>query len=187
MTTSSRPRDKSQAYAGNSGRNAIFGTVSHDLHRLRRGALNPFFSKKSILAIEPLIQEKVDKLCTILERSRESQEPVELGLAYMALTLDVISHYAFGEPYGLIEKPGFSPLWKDVVRNTMESFALVRMLPWVLVLLKALPRSMVALIDEGMAFYLGLERVRKRSSQSRTRSLFHLLADFYTLGHACAS
>ena len=159
MTTSARPRDKSESFAGRSGRDSIFGTVPHDHHRLRRSALNPFFSKKSILAIEPLIQEKVDKLCIALTKYAETQEPIELGLAYMAETLDIISHYAFGVSYGLVEQPGFSPLWKDVVSMTMESFALVRNLPWLPGLLKRLPQRVTETMDKGLAFYLKMERV----------------------------
>lgn len=164
MTTSVRPRDKSEAFAGRSGRDSIFGTVQHDHHRMRRSVLNPFFSKKSISAIEPLIQSKVDLLCTALgeyapggsDEKRAGKE-IELGVAYMSLTLDIISHYAFGKSYGLLELPGFSQLWKDVVENVMESFALVRNLPWVPELLKKLPMPITRMIDTGMAFYLQME------------------------------
>ena len=164
MTTSIRPRDKSEAFAGRSGRDSIFGTVQHDHHRLRRAPINPFFSKKSISAIEPLIQSKVDLLCTALgeyapggsDENRAGKE-IELGLAYMSLTLDVISQFAFGKTYGLLNLPGFSQLWKDVVENVMESFALVRNLPWLPELLKKLPMPVTRIIDQGMAFYLQME------------------------------
>ncbi len=164
MTTSIRPRDKSEAFAGRSGRDSIFGTVQHDHHRVRRGALNPFFSQKSISAIEPLIQDKVDLLCTALgeyapggtDEKRAGKE-IELGVAYMSLTLDIISHYAFGKSYGLLNLPGFSQMWKDVVENVMESFALVRNLPWLPELLKKLPMPLTRTIDTGMAFYLQME------------------------------
>ena len=164
MTTLIRPRDKSEAFAGRSGRDSIFGTVQHDHHRMRRSVLNPFFSKKSISAIEPLIQSKVDLLCTALgeyapggsDEKRAGKE-IELGLAYMSLTLDTISHEAFGKSYGLLELPGFSQLWKDVVENVMESFALVRNLPWLPELLKKFPMAVTKMIDTGMAFYLQME------------------------------
>lgn len=164
MTTSIRPRDKSEAFAGRSGRDSIFGTVQHDHHRLRRSVINPFFSKKSISAIEPLIQSKVDLLCTALGEyapggsdDKRAGKEIELGLAYMSLTLDIISHYAFGKSYGLLDLPGFSQLWKDVVENVMESFALVRNLPWLPELLKKLPMPITRMIDTGMAFYLQME------------------------------
>ena len=165
MTTSiRRPRDKTAAFAGRTGKNSIFGTVPHDLHRVRRAPVNPFFSKKSISAIEPLIQEKVDLLCTALGEyapdgsdGQRAGKEIELGLAYMSLTLDIISHYAFGKSYGLLSLPGFSQLWKDVIEQTMESFALVRNLPWLPELLKKLPMPITRMLDKGIAFYLQME------------------------------
>jgi cytochrome P450 len=41
---------------------SMFETMSHDLHRNRRAALNPFFSEHSVQALEPVIREKVDEL-----------------------------------------------------------------------------------------------------------------------------
>lgn len=164
MTGPGRPRDKSEAFAGRSGRDSIFGTVPHDLHRLRRAPISPFFSRKNITAIEPLLQSKVDLLCAALGEyapdgsdGNRAGKVIELGLAYMSLSLDIVSHYAFGKSYGLLEQPGFSQLWKDVVENIMESFALVRNLPWVPELLKKLPMPVTRMLDKGMAFYLQME------------------------------
>lgn len=164
MTGPARPRNKSEAFAGRSGKDSIFGTVPHDLHRLRRAPISPFFSKKNITAIEPLLQSKVDLLCTALGEyvpdgndGKRAGKEIELGLAYMSLSLDIVSHYAFGKSYGLLEQPGFSQLWKDVVENIMESFALVRNLPWVPELLKKLPMPITRMLDKGMAFYLQME------------------------------
>ena len=164
MTGPARPRDKNLAFAGQSGRNSIFGTVKHDLHRVRRAAMNPFFSKKNVSTLEPLIQSKVDLLCAALgeyapdgsDEKRAGKE-IELGVAYMSLALDVISDYAFGKSYGLLDLPGFSQLWKEVVEEVMESFALVRNLPWLPELLKKLPMPIIRLLDKGMAFYLQME------------------------------
>lgn len=108
-TAGGRHRDKSAWHQGRSGGNSIFGTIPHEHHRLRRSALNPFFSKASIAAIEPLVQDKVDRLCQALAAHVESGKAVELQTAFVALTLDVILHYAFGAPAGLLERPGFSP------------------------------------------------------------------------------
>ena len=164
MTGPARRRDKSEAFAGRSGRDSIFGTVQHDHHRMRRAPINPFFSKKSITAIEPLIQSKVDLLCSALGEyapdgsdEKRAGQVIELGLAYMSLALDVISHYAFGQSYGLLQLPGFSQLWKDVVENIMESFALVRNLPWLPELFKKLPMPITRMLDKRMAFYLQME------------------------------
>ncbi|CAG8901781.1 unnamed protein product [Penicillium egyptiacum] len=36
--------------------------MDHDLHRVRRAALNPFFSKRAIQSLEGMIVEKVKRL-----------------------------------------------------------------------------------------------------------------------------
>ncbi|GIK05376.1 hypothetical protein Aspvir_009485 [Aspergillus viridinutans] len=67
----------SQIYAGNSRRidkdaptvqafsvpTSVAATVDHYHHRARRGYLNQYFSKRSVGDLEPIIQERVDRLC----------------------------------------------------------------------------------------------------------------------------
>ncbi len=60
------------------------GTISHELHRRRREALSPFFSQKSVLMLEPLIQEKVAQLCEHLDSAIISGKPVNLYDLYYA-------------------------------------------------------------------------------------------------------
>lgn len=47
---------------------AIGATTKHETHRRRREALNPSFSKKKIVDFEPIIREKISKLCGIVEK-----------------------------------------------------------------------------------------------------------------------
>jgi len=128
---------------------------------LRRSALNPFFSKRSILAIEPLIQDKVDRFCNAIREHIKSGQAVELQTAYMALTLDVISHYAFGQSFGLVETPGFSPAWKNAICGGIEAGIVNRHFPWVADILMTLPDSFAAYVSAPAAFFLQIQRVRK--------------------------
>lgn len=159
LYTSNRRRDKSAWFVGRSGGNSIFGTIPHDHHRLRRSALNPFFSKRSIVAIEPLIQDKVNKLCDAVEKHIISGEPFELQTAYMALTLDVISHYAFGESLGLLEKERFSPEWKKALLDMIEAGTVNRHLPWLADCLMMLPDSFAVAVSKPLAFFLQVQKV----------------------------
>ena len=49
---------------------SIFGTTDHDLHRIRRAAVAPFFSKGAVRKLQPIIEERIDAL---LGRFREFQ------------------------------------------------------------------------------------------------------------------
>lgn len=65
----------------------------HDLHRLRRAALSPSFSKQSILRSESIIVEKVDLLCQGLGVYAHSGNEVVLRNALIAVTIDIITEY----------------------------------------------------------------------------------------------
>jgi cytochrome P450 len=83
---SSKKRDKwsgSVVMAGAPG--SILATVGHDLHRLRRGVLNPFFSKRVIASKEVEIREKIERLCRRFEMASESGEVLRVDVAYSAL------------------------------------------------------------------------------------------------------
>ncbi len=68
---------------------ASVSTVSHDLHRIRRGTLAPFFSKASVEQLEPTVQAAIAKLVTRLKGLQGSGTPINLIDAYSALTNDV--------------------------------------------------------------------------------------------------
>ena len=71
-----------------------FGTVGHDLHRIRRAAINPFFSKQKVAALQPVIQQLVDKLCNKFEKCKGTGEVIPMECAFDAFTMDVITEYA---------------------------------------------------------------------------------------------
>ena len=48
---------------------SAFGTVDHDLHRIRRNAMNKFFSRTQISRLEPEMRQLVDQLCDKLIRA----------------------------------------------------------------------------------------------------------------------
>ena len=56
--------------------------MNHELHRKRREALNPFFSKRSVVALEPMIAEKVDLPRASFERHASNGTPINLSDVY---------------------------------------------------------------------------------------------------------
>ena len=56
-------RDKYEWFTKSFGMDkSVFGTPGHDLHRMRRAALAPYFSMASVRRLQPVIQERVDVL-----------------------------------------------------------------------------------------------------------------------------
>jgi cytochrome P450 len=92
--------------------NAAVGTIDHELHRLRRSALNPFFSKQAVTRLEPVIKANVDHLYRRLREFAGTGKPVNLSDAFTCLSADVIGAYAFGKEYGFLNSKDFFPRWR---------------------------------------------------------------------------
>jgi hypothetical protein len=61
--------------------------------------INQFFLKKSVVGLEPIIQDKIDKLAEKLKQWAKKGDMVKLEYALSALTADVITHYCYGTSY----------------------------------------------------------------------------------------
>ncbi|EGO58516.1 hypothetical protein NEUTE1DRAFT_59167, partial [Neurospora tetrasperma FGSC 2508] len=91
---------------------ATFSTTSHDLHRMRRNALNKFFSRAQVARLEPTVRDYAERICDkilILGKSA----PFDVTTAYSHFTTDVISGYCLGDSLGLIEQKGWEPNFRE--------------------------------------------------------------------------
>ncbi|KAI1620452.1 putative cytochrome P450 [Exophiala viscosa] len=139
-----KKRDKYDGWVTMAGAPASsFATASHNLHRLRRGALNPFFSKRSVYQTEGLIKSKIEELCRRFETAMKNKEVIRLDAAYMALTMDIITHYAFGSSYNYLAEPDFKLSWKETVIAGSANGAFLRQFPWALPIMKSVPLWLV--------------------------------------------
>lgn len=90
-----------------------------------------------------------------------TQQPVNLGLAFKCLATDVVSDYALGESYNLIETPDFSVKWFEVQRDTGELVLFAKHFPWLVPLLRHLPSTLIALLATEMGHFLTKAKVRQ--------------------------
>jgi cytochrome P450 len=125
---------------------AAVGTVDHDLHRHRRSALNPFFSKKQISQLEPRMMHHVDHLIERLKQFRQTRKQVNLVDAFTALTADLISDLAYGQTYNFLQQEYFNPEWHKFMMELSRNTHLMKQLPVLYNLLEVLPRALVSFI-----------------------------------------
>lgn len=191
LYASNRSSDKYRWWTNLAGADgSSFSTVPHDLHRLRRGALNPFFSVRSVVRLEPLVRSKVEKLLARFAGVAASGEIVRLDAAFMALTMDIICDYAFASDRRYLDEADFKLLWKQTVMGAFEGGALGRQFPWMLPVMKRLPLSVVSTINPSVGHLLrwqagvnaqvqpileGRDKISKQGGSSRT--IFHALRD----------
>jgi hypothetical protein len=139
---------------------SMLGTLSHDHHRLRRAALNPYFSKQSVRKLEPMIAEKIEKLCRRLHQAWETGEVINLRYAYAALTLDVITQYSFSKSYGALDADNWLCEWVVMVDEVSRGSHLNKQFGWLLPLMKSLPIWFVRIANPVIMPFINFTMVR---------------------------
>jgi cytochrome P450 len=137
-----------------------FSTIHHELHSQRRKSLSPFFSAKKIKQFEPVVRTKIDKFCGKLSQYVDDGRVLPLSRAWMALTTDVITEYAFAKSYDQLDSPDFKDTLHDalVAIYTTGHFALH--FPVVFPILDSLPDWLVTRMEPRLLPVVGLRKVR---------------------------
>ncbi|WYZ35865.1 hypothetical protein EsH8_X_000512 [Colletotrichum jinshuiense] len=107
-----------------------FGTVNHDLHRVRRIPLAKFFSRSMISRLESDVHGLVQKLCDKLLAQTDKQEPFDVTMAYSCFTSDAISGYCFGESFGFLNQDSWYPNFREPTASILRPVFIFRFFPW---------------------------------------------------------
>ncbi|EFQ97138.1 hypothetical protein MGYG_00181 [Nannizzia gypsea CBS 118893] len=147
-------RDKYPYYSTQFGlRDSVGGTPGHDLHRLRRSALNQFFSKAAIAKLEPMIQRKVEKLAHQFERHAETRGPIPLTVAFSCMTTDIVTEYAFANSYDFLDSPTFEPNFHEAISAGSLIATWQKQFPWLIPAINAVPQWILRKINSKAAAY----------------------------------
>lgn len=170
-------RDKwHRANRANGAPGSLASAGPHALHRARRAAVNPYFSRAAIAQLEAeSIRAKVELLCGRLRghasppsagAGAASEEVVDVGAAMTALTLDVISEYCYGDCYDCLRDPAFAPQWKRAMQGGFESTNVTKHFIWLLRLANSLPPWLAVKMNPDLAVFV--EWRSRLSAQART-------------------
>lgn len=170
-------RDKwHRANRANGAPGSLASAGPHALHRARRAAVNPYFSRAAIAQLEAeSIRAKVELLCERLgehaspssagTEGRGGEEVVDVGAAMTALTLDVISEYCYGDCYDCLRDPAFAPQWKRAMQGGFESTNVTKHFIWLLRLVNSLPAWLAVKMNPDIAVFV--EWKERLSAQAR--------------------
>ncbi|KAF7621022.1 hypothetical protein AFLA_006313 [Aspergillus flavus NRRL3357] len=90
-------------------------TIKHNHHRLRRGIIKSFFSKKYVTGLEYVIQSEVNLLASRFTEAYHHGTVLDLKYVFAALTSDLTTHYVYGTNLKFsrsrISKMTFSRAW----------------------------------------------------------------------------
>ncbi|EYE93682.1 cytochrome P450 [Aspergillus ruber CBS 135680] len=115
---------------------ASLATESPEAHRIKRSAINPFFSRRKVLSLEEVVQGTAKKIVSRMQSAFETSGRLDLHYAFRAVSVDVITNYAFDESYKLLDAPDFGKEFFDVIRGFgpatlfFQTFPTIRYKPW---------------------------------------------------------
>ncbi|KAL3452060.1 putative benzoate 4-monooxygenase cytochrome P450 [Aspergillus insuetus] len=133
---------------------AAISTAPHDHHRLRRSALNPFFSRKSVAELVPAMTHAIGVLCQRLQDACKTGELVNLKYIYAAVTSDIIDGYCFAREPTKVRERDFGKGFFDDIDSFLEVSLLNFHIPTIMRISFALPDSINKLLAPAMAAML---------------------------------
>ena len=118
---------------------------------MRREALGPFFSKRNVTSLEPRIKAKLELSCSRLDEHTSTKRPINITVASLALTMDILTDYAFGEDFGLLKQRDFNAKWRDTILSIVRALPTIRHFRWFLHVVEILPQAVARLIAPDMS------------------------------------
>lgn len=135
---------------------SVAATVGHSLHRQRRGYMNPYFARRAIISMEPLIHERITAMIDRLDQARQAGIPISLDRAFNAMTADIITSHFFGYHNDYLSIPNLQDPIREGFKGISEMFHWTRFAPWLTLGMKALPVSVIRRVQPGVADLLAL-------------------------------
>ncbi|PWY92200.1 putative cytochrome P450 [Aspergillus heteromorphus CBS 117.55] len=156
---STKRRDKDHEYVKLDGApGSVFSTTQHELHHRRASALLPFLSKKAVRHFEPVMRQKLDRLCDYLSSCIARQNTLTVSHFAMGLTIEIISTFAYGESYPCLENDSLGSHWKQTLAAANEEAAFLRHFPWAHDLLSWIPPSLIVRVKPTLGLLISWQQ-----------------------------
>lgn len=126
--------------------NGLAFTIGHELHAIRRGPMEKFFSMQSIRALEPRIVTVIEGMVDRLQSVVGTEEVVNMYHLGAAVALDVVVGYAFGEDSiggRIMERAELGKEWSDMTTEQIKINPWSRQWKWAMWLLTKIPPKLL--------------------------------------------
>lgn len=133
-------------------------THDHDLHRVRRTAINPFFSVANVRKLQPVVMERVDQMMKRMDEFKHSGEVLNISWMFAAYTNDVLMQYAFARCDHRLEAPDFDPSYRDAAFFGSTSSNALKHAPWLNTAFQVLPDALTRLSNPAFANFIDQKR-----------------------------
>jgi cytochrome P450 len=139
---------------------STFSTRSPDLHRIRRSALSPFFSRKMVLELEGIVQDKASRLISRAKNAFAAGQALNLHFAFRSISVDVISEYAFSQCYDFLDRPDLGEEFFGMVQRASHTMWVFQQSPALRKFALSLPRRVASFLSPPVGQTLRMKEVR---------------------------
>ncbi|KAK4445417.1 cytochrome P450 [Podospora aff. communis PSN243] len=166
----------------------MFTAISNEEHRQRRAPLNHFFSRRAVLDLEDIAQQKAQKLLHRVRESLNAGTPADLRAGLRAVSIDVLTEYAFADCWDHLGAPDFNQWFSEAVRDTGLMWWIFQQFPFVLTMMQAIPDNYARKMSPAMNGWIDcivrtrdyISLVQKNFAagiKPQRRTIFHELLD----------
>ena len=106
-----------------------FSTINHEVHKMRRKPLQPYFSRRAILDRESEFNILLEELSASLER--KCFQIIDLRVALLAYATDVTSFMITGRSIGLLSNDAKAQAWSDGTNTFSNAYPLIKQCLWI--------------------------------------------------------
>ncbi|KAL8735465.1 MAG: hypothetical protein Q9181_002808 [Wetmoreana brouardii] len=157
--STSQAFDKPHSVAHWSGiQNAIFTTPGHELHRLRRTAIAPSFSRSKVQKKAAFIQSQADKICSrIRDEYVGNNKVLRLNDVFTCYTADVIFQYLSFQPFGFLDSPNFECAFARSMKGFKSMAHLSAQFPWIPRLASRIPEALLLILQPSLGAIIQMQ------------------------------
>lgn len=112
------------------------------------------FSRKAVLQLEGIVQEKTAKLLGRMEDLLAEKKPVDLHHGYRALAVDVITDYSFDDDYKQLDSPTFAADFYEMTGELIARGWVLQAFPFLLPLSNMITLGMAKKLNRALYEFL---------------------------------
>jgi hypothetical protein len=121
---------------------SIFNTRTNELHAKRRAPIKDYFSRRSILAIEPVLLNTIKKFLGRIDAAiaKQPERLFDIQNGLRATSVDMSTTFSFNFPLGMLDMEDLGKRFSEDGQRRLKGFWVVKYFPWLPTVLSVLPK-----------------------------------------------
>ncbi|THV04023.1 cytochrome P450 [Dendrothele bispora CBS 962.96] len=147
-----------------------FTYTDPEAHRRRVQMINPFFSRRAIVELENVVQEKVDKFITRMI-SHPKDRAINMFWAFRCASVDVITSYVLGQDFHAMDHPYFSHPFPLGIQRQVHVLWVWKYFPFIIPLFLSIPKRIMTYLKPLLGELAAALAVREQVEEKIERFL----------------